>query len=228
MGMTFGPSYASLFMGFLELNICSSYTGPVPEFYRRYIDEGLSKTSLTEDELIKFIELTNNFNPAIRFTQTISRTRVNFLDIEINITQNTLSTSCHYKDNDSHSYLLFSSSHPPSSKDSIPYSQLLRIRSLCQDDNDFTEKAIEMRVENLKREQAFKKKTKSGNDERPKLILIYHSHNVKAKNIFLKNLNILLADEHTRDVFSSPPLVVFRRDQNLQDISTHLTPQHLK
>ncbi|KAI8781018.1 E3 ubiquitin-protein ligase XIAP X8 [Biomphalaria glabrata] len=240
MGTAFGPSYACLFMGFLELNICSSYTGPMPEFYRRYIDDGLGITSLTENELIKFIEFTNNFNPAIRFTYTISRTRVNFLDIEINVTQNSLFTSCHYKDTDSHSYLLYSSSHPPSCKDSIPYSQLLRIRRLCQDDNNFTEKATEMiefflrrgypqaildkalsRVENLKREQAFKKKTISSNDERPKLILTYHPHNVKAKNIFLKNLNILQADEHTRDVFSSPPLVVFRRDQNLQDILVH-------
>uniref|UniRef100_A0A2C9KLM1 Reverse transcriptase domain-containing protein n=1 Tax=Biomphalaria glabrata TaxID=6526 RepID=A0A2C9KLM1_BIOGL len=79
MGTAFGPSYACLFMGFLELNICSSYTGPMPEFYRRYIDDGLCITSLTENELIKFIEFTNNFNPAIRFTYTISRTRVNFL-----------------------------------------------------------------------------------------------------------------------------------------------------
>ncbi|KAI8773182.1 nicotinamide riboside kinase 1 isoform X1 [Biomphalaria glabrata] len=108
----------------------------MPEFYRRYIDDGLGITSLTEDELIQFIEFTNSFNPAIRFTYTISSTRVNVLDIQIDITKNSLSTSTHYKDTDSHSYLLYSSSHPPSCTDSIPYSKRLRIRHLCQEDND--------------------------------------------------------------------------------------------
>ena len=240
MGTAFGPSYACLFMGFLELNICRSYNGPLPEFYKRYIDDGIGITSMAEDDLRNFIEFTNNFNPAIRFTYTISSTTVNFLDIKVDLINNTIVTSTHYKDTDSHSYLLYKSSHPPSCKNSIPYSQLLRIRRLCQDDNDFAEKATEMmdfflrrgypkavldkslaRVRQLKREQAFVKKINTENDDRPKLILTYHPHNTKAKNIFLKNLNILQADEHTRDIFSTPPLVVFRRDKNLQDLLVH-------
>ena len=54
-------------------------------------------------------------------------------------------TSVHYKPTDSHSYLLHSSSHSPHVKNSIPYSQFLRLRRLCSDDTDFSAKADEMR-----------------------------------------------------------------------------------
>ena len=55
-----------------------------------------------------------------------------------------LCTSVHYKPTDSHSYLLYSSSHPSHVKNSIPYSQFLRLRSLCSDDSDFSLKSEEM------------------------------------------------------------------------------------
>ena len=45
---------------------------------------------------------------------------------------------------DSHSYLLHSSSHPSHVKNTIPYSQFLRLRRLCSDDSDFSNKSQEM------------------------------------------------------------------------------------
>ena len=55
-----------------------------------------------------------------------------------------MATSVHYKPTDSHSYLLYSSSHPSHVKDSIPYSQFLRLRRLCSEDSDFNSKCDEM------------------------------------------------------------------------------------
>ena len=52
------------------------------------------------------------------------------LDIKVSIEGNSLCTSVHYKPIDSHSYLLYSSSHPSHVKNSIPYSQFLRRRRL--------------------------------------------------------------------------------------------------
>ena len=51
----------------------------------------------------------------------------------------------HYKPTDSHSYLLHSSSHSSHVKNSIPYSQLLRLQRLCSDGSDFSNKFKEMR-----------------------------------------------------------------------------------
>ena len=50
----------------------------------------------------------------------------------------------HYKPTDSHSYILHSSSHPAHVKNSIPYSQFLKLRLLCNVDTDFSEKPEEM------------------------------------------------------------------------------------
>ena len=50
----------------------------------------------------------------------------------------------HYKPTDSHSYLLHSSSHPSQVKNSIPFSQFLRLRHLYSDDSDFSNKSKEM------------------------------------------------------------------------------------
>ena len=66
---------------------------------------------------------------------------MSFLDISVSISRDTLTTSVSYKSTDSHSYPLFSSSHSNHTKQSIPYSQFLR---LCSDDKDFETKSLEM------------------------------------------------------------------------------------
>ena len=47
---------------------------------------------------------------------------------------------------DSHSYwyLLYASSHPSHVKNSIPYSQFLRLRCLCSEDSEFSLKSEEL------------------------------------------------------------------------------------
>ncbi len=57
---------------------------------------------------------------------------------------NRLVTSVFYKPTDSHSHLLYSSSHPNHTKRSIPFSQFLRLRRLCSEDEDFHTKSLEM------------------------------------------------------------------------------------
>ena len=50
----------------------------------------------------------------------------------------------HYKPIDSHSYLLYSSLHPSHVKNSILYSQFLRLPRLCIENSDFSLKSEEM------------------------------------------------------------------------------------
>ena len=140
MGTKMGPNYANLFAGYVEEQIFNQFDSPKPELFGRYIDDCLGATSCTKEELEQFIGFVNSFHPALKFTWEISETSVTFLDINISVQDNKLATSVHYKPTDSHSYLLYSSSHPSHFKDSIPCSQFLRLRRLCSEDSDFNSK----------------------------------------------------------------------------------------
>ena len=117
------PSYANLFVGFIEHPFFSQNNGPKPELYGRYINDCIGATSSTREELTQFITAVNSFHPALKYTWGISDTSLAFLDIKISIEGNGLCTSVYYKPTDSHSYLLYSSSHPSHVKNSISFSQ---------------------------------------------------------------------------------------------------------
>ena len=228
MGTKMGPNYANLFVGYVEEQIFNQFDGPKPELFGRYIDDCLGATSCTKEELEQFIAF-------VKFTWEISETSVTFLDINISVQDNKLATSVHYKPTDSHSYLLYSSSHPSHVKDSIPYSQFLRLRRLCSEDSDFNSKCDEMsnffsergysdsilskalnRVQNVNRESALEPSA-SDNEERIHFTLTFHPNNLAARNVVLRNFKILQSDPETAPIFPNPPLVSFERDRNLRN-----------
>ena len=129
-----GPSYANLIVGFIENNFFSNYHGPKPDLYKRFIDDCVGATSPSKEELDQFITAVNSFHPALKYTW----------GIKLSINGNSLSTSVHYKTTDSHNYLLHSSSHPQHVKNTIPFSQFLRLSRLCSNDSDFNNKCEEM------------------------------------------------------------------------------------
>ena len=106
------PSYANLFVGFIENKFLSSYHGPKPDLYKRYIDDCVCATSSSKEELNLFINAVNSFHPALKYTWEISENSLAFLDIKLSINNNGLSTSVYYKPTASHNFLLHSSSHP--------------------------------------------------------------------------------------------------------------------
>ena len=128
MGTKMGPSYANLFVGYIENQFFNQFNGTKPELYGRYIDDCIGATSSSREELDHFITSVNSFHPALKYTWEISETSIAFLDIKVSINDNGLSSSVHYKPTDSHSYLLHSSSHPSHVKNAIPFSQFLRLR----------------------------------------------------------------------------------------------------
>ena len=104
----------------------------------------MGAASCQRAELENFIDFVSNFHPALQFTSTITETRLPFLDINLRISEDRIQTSIFYKETDTHNYLHFSSFHPDHCKHAIPYSQFLRLRRLCSDDDDFLVKSREM------------------------------------------------------------------------------------
>eukprot|EP00061_Rhincodon_typus_P000320 g11291.t1 len=105
----------------MEQSLFRTYTGPKPHFFLRYIDDCMGTASCSHKELELFIRFTNTFHPNLKFTWTISNTSRSFLDLSVSISGNHLATDIHFKPTTSHSYLEYTSSHPPSCKNAIPY-----------------------------------------------------------------------------------------------------------
>jgi len=57
--------------------------------------------------------------------------------------KNKIETDLYSKPTDAHNYLLYRSAHPKKCKDSIPYSQFLRIRRICTKLEDYDKHVIE-------------------------------------------------------------------------------------
>ena len=96
MGTKMGPSYANLFVGYIENQFFNQYNGPQPKLYRCYIDDCVGATPSTREELEQLIYSVNSFHPALKYTWQISETSIAFLDINVSIHNNGLSTSVYY------------------------------------------------------------------------------------------------------------------------------------
>ena len=222
IGNKLGPSYANLFVGFIENKFSSNYHGSKPDLYKRYIDDCVGATSSSREELNLFINSVNSFHPALKYTWEISENSLAFLDIKLCINDNGLSTSVDYKPTDSHNYLLHSSSHPQHVKNAIPFSHaLLRLRRLCSDETDFSNKCEEMCQFFKKRgypDSAVttgKHRAQEMDREIALFTLTYHAQIFTIKNVIPKKFKILRNDSETKRIFSLPPLISFKRDINV-------------
>ena len=79
----------------------------------------------------------NNFNLNIKFTYEFSEASINFLDLNVKLSDGKFQTSFHVKRTDRHQYLHFRSSHPKHTKRSIVYNQTLRVSRACSQEEDY-------------------------------------------------------------------------------------------
>ena len=146
MGTRMGPSYACLYMGYVEERFHGQYDGSKPSWYKRYIDDICGATTMPREQLENYIKDIGEFNGAIDFTHEVSEKGLSFLDVDMRIDgdKKRIDTSVHYKPTDSHSYLRYESNHPTKCKESIPYSQFLRLRRICSVESDFNDQVSNM------------------------------------------------------------------------------------
>ena len=185
-----------------------------------------------------FIHFLNGCTPHFKFTHEISDQNVAFLDTSVSFIDGNLVTDLYCKPTDSHNYLVYDSAHPQRCKDSIPYSQLLRIRRICSDVHDFDRHAIIFAAHFLKRGYPVKllqeaatmarskdrhlllQESDSINEQKDRLFLItrYHPHDRCLPNIFHQNWNILGRSITTQHIQNKQLVCGFRRPKNLRDI----------
>ena len=105
MGTKMGPNYACLFVGYIERKMLQEYQGRNSDLYKWYIDDVLSASSDTRQDLENFIHFCSTYHPALKYTFEISESSIPFLDLCVSIFKNRVSTTIHYKATDTHNYL---------------------------------------------------------------------------------------------------------------------------
>ena len=137
------PQYVILFMSYLEEKLLDSCKLK-PLFWWRYIDDLFFVWEHGEKSLKSFLKHINDAHPTIKFTANYSKEKVNFLDVQVLQKQDKLVTDLFVKSTDTHQYLDYTSCHPSYCKNSIPYSQALRLNRICSDVSSFDKRCNEL------------------------------------------------------------------------------------
>jgi hypothetical protein len=131
-----------------ELRSTDHELAEIFEWYRRYLDDSVlmfgakrrgERTSQEEADRIanRLLFLLKGMNPAFDFTTTKAVKKLVVLDISVECSQEGLRLKNYQKPTDKRTLLSESSSHPSHVKNAIPYSVALRMRRLCNDEEDF-------------------------------------------------------------------------------------------
>ena len=186
-----------------------------------------------EQKLLDFLDFINSAHPTINFTSEYSDKSINFLDVQVSISENgDVTTDLYTKPTDTHQYLHIDSCHPNHTKRAIPYSQALRILRICSD-LDTAKMRCEELTDNLSR-RGYGRKTVRQQVERaidnytnpppPReytgrrmfFTTDYHPSLPTIKGILTRFLPVLHGSEKMRKVLPAPPSMSFRQPGNLK------------
>ena len=132
------PAYANIFMANFELEYIYPYIKDKTKMFLRSIDDLFMIWTGSEHELLDFMSDLNKKHSSIKFEFKYSQTKIEFLDVLVyKDHNNVLQTTIYRKQTDRQNYLDARSGHPKSLKDSIPYSEALRIKRICSSQQEF-------------------------------------------------------------------------------------------
>ena len=235
IGTKMAPPYAILFMSYLEEKILDK--APLkPLVWWRYIDDIFLLWEHGEESLKVFLEELNNAHPTIKFTSEYSTDSINFLDVNVIRRGDTLLTDLFVKPTDTHQYLEASSCHPIHCKNSIPYSQALRLNRICSEtafydrrcneleawliNRGYDSKLVRSKIldaRKFKRSELLNSRKDDKKEFKLTLNLVYHPAFQNLRKLLQKIHVILACNKEHHNVFSHVPLVGFRKGKSLKD-----------
>ena len=167
MGTMVAPTYACLFMAWLETQkILKLWTGTKPIMYKHFIDDIFFIWPGSHLELKSFLKHMNQQHSHIKFTATIDvlTNTIPFLDMLVTVKDGKITTDLCTKPTSVVQYLLPSSCHPGHICRNIPYSLGYRLLRICSNRATFLEKLQQLRNDLISRsyipiivDQAFKR-----------------------------------------------------------------------
>ena len=242
MGSRVSVNYSNIFMSEWEnKHVYTRHKQPL--LWKRFIDDVFCIWQHSYEDLISFISHLNDCHPSIKFTADISREKVHFLDTTVILNDdNTITTDLYCKPTDTHNYLMYSSAHPTKCKDSIPYSQFLRIRRICSNIEDFDKHAITLATHFIRRGYPLQvidesiinarrkdrhsllnpiRDTGDQNQDRVFLISTYQPGFTALKDTVNLNWELLNLHPDTVPLYNCTIVHGYRRNHNLRDLLVH-------
>jgi len=240
IGSKLGKNFACSYMRTWDEKLKQFHQQPI--FYKRFIDDGFGLWTGGEKNLISFANFANTIHSDIKIELRYSRTRIEFLDTVVTLENGKVHTSLYKKPTDKQLYLYKTSNHPPNTKSGLAYGLGLRIKRICDREEDYqkhrgelkqqlrkrgySSKEIERqlrKVDILDREallqiQSIKAEEK---EQRVPLLITYSKQLPNIHSIVRKHMNILYRSEKMKEVFPSPPIIAYRRDRNICDSLVH-------
>ena len=238
MGTICAPSYANIFMDHFVKKYIYPFLHGLSLIYLRFIDDIFFIWTGTKENLIEYLEELNQKHDSIKFEYKISKTKLTFLDTEIQIKDNKLITKFYRKPTDRQNFLHANSEHPKNLKNSIAYSQALRIKRICTTFQDFQHYCTELKQNFIKQgydsklltEQFSKAKHKDRSEllkeketteqtpSRIPLVLTYSRFLPNISKIIKKHWDILSINQSLKEVFQNKPITAFKRNKNIKDM----------
>ena len=115
------------------------------KMFLRFIDDLFMIWTGSEQELLDFMSDLNKKRSLIKFEFKCSQTKIEFLDVLVcKDHNNMLQTTIYRKKTDKQNCPNARSEHRKSLKDSIPYSQALRIKQICSSQQEFLNHTAKM------------------------------------------------------------------------------------
>ena len=136
MGKRFAPAHANIYLLEFDEKVNNGYQiKPIISF--RYIDDIFLIWPGDTQSLIEFEKYLNGLIPSISIKLKYSDKEMDYLDVTIYKSDNSLKTKVYFKDTDTHQLLHKDSFHPRHTFNGIVKSQLIRFKRISSDKADY-------------------------------------------------------------------------------------------
>ena len=157
--------------------------------------------------------------------------RITFLDLNVSVSGNKLTTDLYIKSTDKNQYLHYRSARPAHTKGWIIYSQALRMSRICFHKIDFEKHLVDMKswfhargypsdlvqkeINKVKISGDWDKNKTNKKSKRVPLVITFHTLRKDFGNIIHTNLYLLHMDQESQRGFTPGPMITFRSVRKL-------------
>ncbi|XP_041430880.1 uncharacterized protein LOC121397711 [Xenopus laevis] len=239
MGSNVAPSYANLYMAHIEEEVIykNSLFRSHCTLYLRYIDDLLLIWDGDLESLNAFHHFLNGIEETLKFTMDFNPTSINFLDVKVVKDGNILKTELYRKVTDKNNLLHFASFHPDALKNSLPYSQFMRVKRIVSDSKDcdfylkemvdrfgargYSKQILKNNLEKVhqqtRQELLIANVPKHKDNNRIAFVSRYNTASKQIGNIIRKHWHLLQSCLTEVPSFQLPPMLAYKRARNLKD-----------